>query len=181
MEEAIGPLAYYNPETYLFPLIERRFAENGSLDARALHLIIDWKASRARTLHRDRLIAASGSFEAAAEGIAADLRTAPGPEQRLQALLTTWGFRLPTASAILAVLYPDTFTVYDIRVCNILGRFHGLGDRRWSPALWSEYQAFAAAVRSAAPAGLSLRDCDRWLWGKHKQAAMTQELAGCGR
>ena len=28
--------------------------------------------------------------------------------------MTRWKFRLPTASAILSVLYPDMFTIYDV-------------------------------------------------------------------
>jgi hypothetical protein len=66
----------------------------------------------------------------------------------MRALLTKWGFRLPTASAILAVLYPDKFTVYDIRVCDVLGDFRALGDRTWSAETWREYQRFVDAVHS---------------------------------
>jgi len=75
--------------------------------------------------------------------------------------LTKWGFRLPTASAILAVLYPDTFTVYDKRACDALGKFHNLADRKWSAETWYEDRRFIAKVRKAAPAGFRLRDCDR--------------------
>ena len=31
-----------------------------------------------------------------------------------------WKLRLPTASAVLTVLYPEDFTVYDQRVCKML-------------------------------------------------------------
>jgi hypothetical protein len=93
--------------------------------------------------------------------------------------MTKWGFRLPTASAILTVLYPEEFTVYDARVCEVLGGFGGLGDRKWSPEMWREYRRFVDAVRTnaEAPAALSLRDRDRWLWGKSKQERMAAELA----
>ena len=43
--------------------------------------------------------------------------------------------------------------------------------------MWDEYQRFTA-VYLAAPAGLSLRDCDRWLWGKSKQRQLAGEIAG---
>jgi hypothetical protein len=87
-----------------------------------------------------------------------------------------WGFRLPTASAILTVLYPDIFTMYDIRVCDTLQAFHQLGSMKWSSAAWREYQRFLGAVRDAAPRGLSLRDCDRWLWGKDKWETLRNEI-----
>jgi hypothetical protein len=47
---------------------------------------------------------------------------------------------------------------------------------KWSVELWREYQRFIDAVRAAAPSGLSLRDCDRWLWGRDKRKAMLAEL-----
>ena len=111
--------------------------------------------------------------------IAANLHNALEPDQRVGVLMTKpkWGFLLPTASAILTVLYPDSFSVYDRRVCKELRDFDGLANMNWSADLWREYQRFVVAVRSAAPSELSLRDCDRWLWGRDKREAMCVELA----
>jgi hypothetical protein len=142
-----------------------------------LYIILDWKAARARTRHLARLARIAGNFEAAVAKIATDLREWNGPERQLGSLLTTWGFRLPTASAILTVLYPDTFTIYDIRLCDRLGAFRNLVNMKWSPRLWEEYQRFVAAVRSEAPEGLTLRDCDRWLWGEDKKRVLLHDLA----
>ncbi len=174
------PIACYSPETLLFPALAKSFADNGTLDPLGLYLILDWKASRARTRHHSRLAQIAGSFNAAAHMIAADLRAAATPEQQLELLFKKWKFKLPTASAILTVLCPDTFTIYDIRVCNTLGAFHQLGGKPWSPDTWHEYQRFVIAVRDAAPQGLSLRDCDRWLWGQNKQETLLKELAKAG-
>jgi hypothetical protein len=82
-----------------------------------------------------------------------------------------WGFRLPTATAILTVLFPRQFTVYDMRVCESLGAFRKLENRRFSEELWKNYLSFKREIRNAAPSVLSLRDKDRYLWGKsfHKQ------------
>jgi hypothetical protein len=176
----IDPMAYYSPETLLFPTAAQSFASTGTLDPVMLYLILDWKAPRARTRHRSRLAKIVGSFNVAANMIAAELYAATTPEQRLCLLLTKWGFRLPTASAILAILYPDTFTIYDIRVCNTLRAFHQLGNVKWSSNTWREYLRFVSAVRDAAPQGLSLRDCDRWLWGQNKQEALLKEIAEAG-
>jgi hypothetical protein len=170
------PICYYSPETTIFPVIAQHFADTGHLDPIAFYLILDWKSPRARTRHLLRLARISGSFKTAVDGIAADLTAAVGPQQQLEALLTTWGFRLPTATAILTVLYPGVFTVYDIRVCNTLGKFHQLGNGAWEAASWPEYERFIDAVRETAPPGLSLRDCDRWLWGKDKQKTLHDEL-----
>jgi hypothetical protein len=111
--DAIDPIVCYNPETYLFLELARRFAKTGQLGQTALYLILDWKAPRARTRRLARLSKlAGGDFERAAREIATDLVAATSQEKRMGVVLTKGGFRLPTASAIPAVLYPETFTVY---------------------------------------------------------------------
>ena len=80
--------------------------------------------------------------------------------------MTRWGFLLPMASAILAILYPKEFTVYDRRVCECLAGFHDLANRSAFDVVWEGYCRFLEAVDDATPDGLSLRDKDRWLWGK---------------
>jgi hypothetical protein len=170
------PIDYYSPETRVFSAIAQSFLDAGTLHPAAFYLILDWKAPRARTKHRSRLAKKAGSFGRAVSEIAAELRAATTPEEKLRLLLTNWGFQLPTATAVLTVLYPDIFSVYDIRVCNMLRDFHKLGSRKWSSKTWEEYQRFISAVRGEAPPGLSLRDCDRWLWGKDKRERLFREL-----
>jgi hypothetical protein len=185
---AISPLAYYNAETHLFPELVRRFAYNkGWLEPEELYLMLDWKAPRARTRQLQRLveIEKTGSFEAATAKIATAIANDVSPEQRLRKLMQDWGFLLPTASAILSVLYPEEFTIYDIRICDALcaagrGDFHKLAnlapsDRRWSK-LWQSYQQFVDAVRKDTPPGQSLRERDRLLWGADKQRQMQTEI-----
>lgn len=50
------------------------------------------------------------------------------------------------ASAILTVLYPNDFTVYDIRVCDELKDFHGLKHTTNFENIWSGYQAYKQNV-----------------------------------
>ena len=83
-------------------------------------------------------------------------------------MLDVRGIGLPMATAILTVLYPDHFTVYDTRVCNQLGRFSNLGSRSIT-TIWEGYEEFRQAVREeairrGAPESLGLRDMDRYLW-----------------
>lgn len=51
--------------------------------------------------------------------------------------------------AILTVLYPDDFTVYDTRVCNQLGRFSTLGSRS-TATVWAGSEQFRKAVQEEA-------------------------------
>lgn len=87
-----------------------------------------------------------------------------------------WGFRLPTATAILTIFYPDEFTIYDARVCTVLKLPEFVVTQRFNEELWIGYQKFIEEVKANAPNELSLRDCDRWLWGSDKRRVMREEL-----
>jgi hypothetical protein len=71
---------------------------------------------------------------------------------------------------------PDRFTVYDVRVCEALGRFHNLsyttGDR-----LWERYEEFRQAVIDSTPPELTLREKGRHLWGKSFARQLERDIA----
>jgi hypothetical protein len=89
------------------------------------------------------------------------------------------------ATAILTVLYPDEFTVYDERVVGQLGNTWTLARELYSASTreaarstrWDAYQRYVALVEDAAPAGLSLRDKDRYLWAKSLHEQLQDEIA----
>jgi hypothetical protein len=66
----------------------------------------------------------------------------------------------------LTVLYPDEFTVYDVRVCEVLGGFKDIQYKTKFESLWQGYCKYIDRVKSETPSELNLRDKDRWLWGK---------------
>ncbi len=156
---------YYNLESYLFDTVRPRFRKQGYLDAFDFFCIVIWKANRAKSKIARKLQRVAPNLDKAASVLTAGLGCQPGPEQRLSVLWQA-GFDLPMASAILTVLYPEDFTVYDKRVCDQLNAFYNLKATISFAALWSGYQNFKRAVESAAPGSTSLRDKDRYLWGK---------------
>ncbi|MBN9005806.1 MAG: hypothetical protein J0H40_10350 [Rhizobiales bacterium] len=170
---------FYDLEKFLLSEVGPKFCRSGEIEPLDFFLILHWKAPRAKTKHRDRLKAKEGSFEQAVSRIAKDLFKATNAEQRLKALILNWTFRLPTATAILAVLYPDEFTIYDVRVREQLGRPalpDTCSETRWSD-FWKSYKAFECAVVKETPRGLKLRDKDRYLWGK----SLYEEAEDCWR
>jgi hypothetical protein len=132
-------------------------------------MIIAWKSNRAKGKTRDKLKGiAGGNFEAAAKKIASSLLGLPSSEGRLKFLMKDCGLRLPTATAILTIFYPTDFTVYDSRVRLQLGLDpikENYSSKGWD-AIWNAYRQFMERVVAAAPADYSLRDKDRYLWGK---------------
>ncbi len=95
----------------------------------------------------------------------------------MNVLIDHWGFMLPMASAILSVLWPDEFTIYDVRVCGELNAFAELGNLTKFENLWVGYCKYRDAVRAAVPLPLSLRDKDRYLWGQSTIRQLNADIA----
>src|SRR5208283_4446395 len=144
-----------------------RFRQSGELEPADFYTLLIWKAERAKNHHRKRLTKIAGSFECAVHQIASELHESNSDKHRLEVLMNKWLFSLPTASAILTMLYPDVFTVYDWRVCEEVGcDYEPWCSRCFSEALWSYYESFKQAIMNQTPDHLDLRDKDRLLIGR---------------
>ena len=138
---------YYDLEHYVFETVRGRFLAHGYLSAFDFFCIVIWKSNRAKSKIAKRLLDHGyQTLDEACQALTANLIKQPSPRDRLQYLWETWRLRLPMASAILTVLYPTEFTVYDQRVCDALKSFHNLAGATNFEALWSGYQELLAQV-----------------------------------
>jgi hypothetical protein len=169
---------YYDLEPYLFNTVRPRFAEQGYLDAFDFFCIVIWKANRAKSKIAKKLLALAKetNLDAAVRKLTTGLAQQTTARDRLRYLWEAWEFYLPMASAILAVLYPEEFTVYDWRVGDELG-FHDLGNLSNFEDLWPRYEEFKRKVEESTPTELSLRDKDRYLWGKSFERQLKSDIA----
>ncbi len=140
--------------------------------------IVIWKANRAKSKIAKRLLEHEGvvNLEDGTRKLTGEIAKKDSPEARLNVLMEEWGFLLPMASAVMTVLYPDEFTVYDYRVreqvgCRDLSTLDG-------KKLWSEYEAFKRRVEENAPSDLCLRDKDRFLSGKSFHDQLKADIEG---
>ncbi len=173
-------LEYYDIETYLFSKVHGRFHRDRYICAFDFFSIVRWKSNRPRARILKGLKEWCSDLDQAVKCLTREIHEAEDHENRLKILMGVGGVGLPMATAILAVLYPDDFTVYDTRVCKQLKRF-GLGGfsnlgNRSEATIWEGYKEYRRAVRKAAPEGLGLRDMDRWLWTRD----VVQDLIGVG-
>ena len=75
-------------------------------------------------------------------------------------------------------LFPDQFTVFDVRACEMLeGNFQKLENLVRPEAMWEGYLAFRDAVISETPPNLSLRDRDKHLWSKSLALQLERDIA----
>jgi hypothetical protein len=174
-------LQYYDLETYLLDTVRTRFQQDGRLSTFDFFCIVVWKSNRAKSKIARRLLSISGQtdLESAVEKLTAGLFSCANDRERLHYLWYEWGFRLPMASAVLTILYPESFTVYDTRVCTCLRDFGSLGNTANFDALWEGYLRFRQAVSQAAPARLSLRDKDRYLWAESFAEQLDANIKTC--
>ncbi len=175
-------LRYYQLETYLFDVVHRRFHETkGSLSAFDFFSIVVWKANRSKSRMARRLIAKDPQrrtdLNAVVRDLARSVYSARDHCERLRILIEDYGFRLPMASALLTVLWPEHFTVYDVRVCEQIGRHAELATRTKFDSIWSGYERFRSDVLSVEPTGLTLRDKDRYLWGRSSWEQLERDIS----
>jgi hypothetical protein len=172
-------LKYYHLEDYLFNDVHEHFHLQGWLSAFDFFSIIIWKANRAKSLIARKLlnhVDGVTDLDAIVYSLTNAVYKAVENKERMRILIGDWQFALPMASAILTVLYPEEFTVYDYKVCNQIA-FHGLQNySSFSEGLWADYNSFCAKIKAETPQNLSLRDKDRYLWGKYNAEKLEADI-----
>ena len=168
-----------NLGAYVFGTVAKRFHNQKCLDTVDFFCIVIWKANRAKSTIAKGLKKIDPDLDKAVRQLTRELHDQPNSKSRFK-YLRAKGFRLPFASAILTVLYPKEFTVFDLRVCESLdGKGHGFKylDRRKSfDSLWEGYQEFKQCVLDTTPPNLSLREKDQWLWGESFYKALCKDI-----
>ncbi len=163
---------FMNLENYLFKEVHNKFHQYHKLDAFDYFCIIIWKANRSKSKHAEKLKnlakknkIGSKDLEEICNKITKNIHTITTKEEKLRYLLDKWEMRLPTSSAILTVLYPTKFTIYDYRVCEILEDHKYLDRRKTESLIGGYFKEFIPAVKEKCKKYRRLRDKDRYLWG----------------
>ena len=175
-------LKLYDLERYLFDDVKTSFHKNKKLCAFDFFCIIIWKTThRVKSKIACKLLEHGGDAGKDLNRIVGNLTSAiaeaENDKERMRILIQDWKFFLPTATAILTVMYPESFTVYDRRVCDELRNHHKLKNKSWSDALWDGYRAFLKDLRHIEPAVAALRDKDRTLWAKSFEKELNKGIA----
>ncbi len=153
---------YYCLEDYLFTDVREAFHTRGHLTPEEFFAIVIWKAERAKSFIKRKLLKGGSNLVAAVKDLTSAIHKARSDDDRLRILLNDWEFALPTATAILTVLYPDCFTVYDVRTRDQLRIPDFAGRKDQIERYFNQFLPQVLAVAEAT----TLRDKDRYLWGK---------------
>lgn len=150
---------FYNLEEYLFQDVGPRFRKTNTLSVEDFFCIVIWKANRAKTNIKKKLSKTATLSEAIRE-LTNDVVLGESPEEKLDVMIKKWKFGLPMATAILTVLYPENFTVYDYRVREQLGLDDIYSVKKY-------FKDFLPVVKKYSESrNESMRETDKELWGK---------------
>jgi hypothetical protein len=183
VRERMDHLKLYDLERYLFDVVKPTFDRDRKLEAFDFFCIIIWKANRAKSKVARRIVTCDKRNRSEdLNAIVGDMTSAiyeanRSDREQMRILKEEWKFHLPMASAILTILYPEVFTVYDIRVCNVLGKYREVQDKSQFDDLWKGYCAYRDDVRNAEPSVSSLRDKDRILWAKSFEKQLRDDIS----
>lgn len=172
----ISHIKYSDLENYVFTDVHAKFKDNGFLSAFDFFCIVIWKANRAKSKVAKRLLKHNKNLEEGVKELTNEIFTAENPKRKFEILFTEYGFRLPMASAILTALYPDTFTIYDFRVCETLSDFDKLGDIGNFEKIWEGYKQYIERVTTSEPSSISLREKDKLFWGTSFFNQLTKDI-----
>ena len=158
------------------------FRKNGYLSGIQFYSILIWKAERAKFKNARKITKKdkSKTFDENVKTLTGEMHKARSDLERIK-ILFDWKFWLATASAILTVLYPKRFTVYDYRVVEHeeLKRFKNIGSKR-SERNAERYLEFIEAVKALKLKKEfkeeDLRSKDRSLWGRSRYTSMIRDI-----
>jgi hypothetical protein len=156
---------YHELEKYLFDEVGLSYRKNGRLTVQDFFCIIIWKSNRSKSTIKKKIIRDSGSLKKGVNQIAKGISEGETDLQKLRFLVIERKFYLPIASSILAVLYPQRFTIYDYRVCSQLNKYHDLSYKRSEKAV-TGYFLYKKDVVDKVSVKKKLREKDKFLWGK---------------
>ncbi len=137
-------------------------AQRGWLKAAELEKVCYWKSPRA--IHHIR-----GNNTASVKKITAAALACTTEPEKIETLITLKGVSYPMASALLTLLYPDTYGVIDVRVWELLHYF-GLvkGNSKGANFTTAQWLDFLLALRQLAKRHqTTVRDMERNLFVIH--------------
>ena len=145
-------------ESYLFEKLSPKIAEQGFINQEQFLKICEWKTTRTKTLTRQNL--EEDIIEISTQAFSCSNHL------RVKFLTLLQGVAVPTASAILSVWSPSSFTVYDFRVLSAIGKLeHKLLTFTPHEAEKINYLPYLNLAKAISDdLGVSLRDLDKCFW-----------------
>lgn len=159
-------LKYYNTEELLFSKDESigigmKIKKRGHLLFKEFYFICMWKSPRPKKLYE------SEKNKKNVEYITKEAFKINDEKDKILKLCELDGVQIPTASAILSVVFPEKYAVIDIRVLSILNEFKLIKyeeQQSITPKMWVEYLDILSNL-SKNNNNIEFREIDKILFG----------------
>lgn len=152
-------LDLYNIEDYLFKVVGLRIREQGFVEFDEFYQICMWKSARQKQNYlKNKNIVKNISKKAFAE---------ENESLKMKQLLELKGIGIPTASAILTIVFPDKYAVIDIRCIQMLNK---LGIKIRETVTINRWLEYLKIMRNlACENNLTPRQIDQILFSMHRE------------
>lgn len=121
----------YNTENYLFTVVGPRVKARGYFLFDEFYKICMWKSAR----QKQRYIKNKDSIEK----ISKEAFSEKDEKRKMETLCLLDGVSIPTASALLTIVYPESYAVIDIRCLEMLKKMNCDFGKYPSLNIWLEY------------------------------------------
>jgi len=152
-------IALYNMEEYLFNTVGAEIRKNGFLTFDEFYKICMWKSARQKQNYlknkKTIKLVTKKVFSIDDENI------------KIQKLCGLKGVGIPTASAILAIVYPDKYAVIDIRCIEMLQHLGYEIKKTITVKNWIKYISIVRTI--AVDQKITPREVDKALFAMHRE------------
>lgn len=158
----------YDMEKYLFDVIGSEASKRGCLTFEEFYKICMWKSVR----QKQKYISAKNRNEV--EAITKDAFAEQDEGKRTKKLCELNGVGIPTASAILTVVFPEKYAVIDVRCLEMLrDKFDYKISKQTSIKSWLEYLSIMRSL--AEENAITPRKLDMALFAMHREKLMNED------
>lgn len=158
----------YDVEKYLFDVVGSEASQRGRLTFEEFYKICMWKSAR----QKQKYISAKNRNEV--EAITKKAFSEQDEREKMKKLCELNGVGIPTASAILTVVFPEKYAVIDIRCLEMLREKFGYKiSKQTSLKSWIEYLNI---MRNTAKENtVTPRKLDMALFAMHREKLMNED------
>lgn len=158
----------YDTEKYLFDIVGSEASKKGYLTLEEFYKICMWKSAR----QKQKYISQKNRNEV--EAITRSAFVEQDEREKMKKLCELNGVGIPTASAILAVVFPEKYAVIDIRCLEMLREKFGYKiSKQTSLKSWIEYLNIMR--NTAKENAITPRKLDMALFAMHREKLMNED------
>jgi thermostable 8-oxoguanine DNA glycosylase len=149
----------YSLEDHLFSVVGPQIKKRGYMTFDDFYKIAMWKSARQKPNYLQN--------KNNVESISKDAFLIHGESEKMDMLCSLKGVGIPTASAILTIVYPENYAVIDVRCIEMLQELGYSIKKTITPNNWLKYLDITRRI--AKENNITAREVDKALFAMHRE------------